>query len=188
MLTLLEKEPLLSQGIEKIVGQIWQNAESDPSLHLYAILDAARDTRIHSRFVENRVSALSLFRGDKALELATVAPYLVALQRDADLTEWFFQYGWGNSWGIIIEASVGLSDLKRHFQNFIMVYDDTGKPVYFRFYDPRVFRVYLPTCNAAELETIFGPVNAYYVEDEEPNVLIHYSLADHQLVERKIRR
>ena len=42
---------------------------------------------------------------------------------------------------------------------------------YFRYYDPRVLRVYLPTCNARELQTVFGPVLRYLVEDEKPTGL-----------------
>ncbi len=64
---------------EKIINQIWQNAETDPSLQLYAILDAARDTRIYSRLAESELEVASLFRGEKAQELAAVAPYLVSL-------------------------------------------------------------------------------------------------------------
>jgi hypothetical protein len=172
---------------EKIINQIWQSAEADPSLHLYAILDAARDTRIYSRLAEGEVEVASLFRGEKAQELAAVAPYLVALYRDDAFTDWLFTYGWGNSWGIIVESSVGLADLRRHFQSFIMVYDEDGKPIYFRYYDPRVFRVYLPTCNESELATVFGPVSSFYVEGEEPDTLMHYALADGKLVERKVQ-
>jgi hypothetical protein len=68
-----------------------------------------------------------------------------------------------------------------------MVYDPQGKPLYFRYYDPRVFRIYLPTCNESELKIVFGPVNSFYVEWEDPNWLIHYVLADGKLVERKVR-
>jgi hypothetical protein len=130
----------------------------------------------------------SLFRGEQARELATVAPYLVHLLRDDPFTEWLFTYGWGNNWGITIESSAALSmgELRRHFQSFIMVYDPVGKPLFFRYYDPRVFRVYLPTCNESELKTVFGPVNAFYVEAEDSGYLMHYSLAEGKLVDRKV--
>ena len=67
----------------------------------------------------------------------------------------------------MIESPAGLRELGRHFQAFIMVYDPQGKPLYFRYYDPRVFRIYLPTCNESELKTVFGPVNSFYVEGED---------------------
>ena len=43
-----------------------------------------------------------------------------------------------------------------------------GRVVNFRFYDPRVFRVYLPTCNEAEAEFVFGPFESFFLEDEDP--------------------
>jgi hypothetical protein len=172
---------------EKIIHQIWQGIEADPLLQLYAILDAARDTRIYSRLAELEAEVASLFRGEQAQELAAVAPYLVPLYRDDAFTHWLFTYGWGNSWGVFVESPVGLADLRRHFQGFIMVYDEDGKPLYFRYYDPRVFRVYLPTCSEAELKTVFGPVSSYYVEGEKPDSLMHYALADSKLVEREVQ-
>ena len=48
---------IMSQEMEKITAQIWQSADSDPSLQLYAILDAARDTRIHSRLAESGIGS-----------------------------------------------------------------------------------------------------------------------------------
>jgi len=46
----------------------------------------------------------------------------------------------------------------------------------FRYYDPRVLRIYLPTCNAGELSTIFGPITGYIVEDADPWTLLRFSL------------
>jgi len=172
---------------ENILSQIWQGADSDPSLYLYAILDAARDTRIHSRLFESGIEAVSLFRGDQAVEIADVAPYLVPLNREDSIAEWLFTYGWGNSWGITIESPAGLRELGRHFQALIIVYDPRGTPLYFRYYDPRVFRTYLPTCNELELKTFFGQVNSFYLEAENPDYLIHYAFVGGRLVERKVR-
>ena len=64
------------------------------------------------------------------------------------------------------------------------VYDDKLRPVYFRYYDPRVFRVYLPTCNREELETIFGPAVKFFAESEDADSLIEYSLMEGKLNQR----
>lgn len=176
-----------SQGPGRIIDQIWQASDTDPSLRIFALLDGARDTRIYSKLAESKVEAVSLFRGQQAEELAMVAPYLVPISREGPLTEWLITYGWGNNWGILIEAPIALSELRRHLQSFVMAYGPDGKPMFFRYYDPRVFRVYLPTCNESELKTVFGPVKAFYVEDSNPGFLMHYSLAAGKLVERKVR-
>ncbi|MDR3555094.1 MAG: DUF4123 domain-containing protein [Syntrophobacteraceae bacterium] len=177
----------MSEDVGKIENQLWQSVENDPYLKLYAILDAARDSRIHSHLVESGVEAFSLFRGDKARELADVAPYLVPLHRGEDLVRWLLTHGWGNSWAIMVESSVDLKKLRRHLQAFVMVYDPQGKPLYFRYYDPRVLRIYLPTCRESELKTLFGPVNSFYSEAEDPAYLVHYAFAGGKLVERRVR-
>ena len=56
------------------------------------------------------------------------------------------------------------------------MHDPTGKPLLFRYYDPRVLRVYLPTCNAEELKTLFGPVQAYIMEDESGAAMLRFRL------------
>ena len=63
-----------------------------------------------------------------------------------------------------------------------MVYNEDGKPLYFRFYDPRVFRVYLPTCNESELEIIFGPVSRYLVESEDVGEMAEFFCPDKKLI------
>jgi hypothetical protein len=45
----------------------------------------------------------------------------------------------------------------------------------FRWYDPRVLRVYLPTCTENELDMLFGPLSSYFVEDGEHARLNVYS-------------
>ena len=67
-----------------------------------------------------------------------------------------------------------------------MVKNEGGKSIYFRYYDPRVLRVYLPTCNEGELDVIFGPVLRYVVEGEDAKTMIEYSRIDRKLVPRAI--
>ena len=67
---------------------------------------------------------------------------------------------------MIVLAPADLRTMRNHFRKLLTVYDPNGKPLLFRYYDPRVLRVYLPTCNAEELATIFGPINSYLLEDE----------------------
>ena len=64
--------------------------------------------------------------------------------------------------------------------------DEDGKSLYFRYYDPRVFRVFLPTCDREQLGTMFGPVGRYYVEGEKSDSLVQYSLRDGKLIQEDI--
>ena len=46
------------------------------------------------------------------------------------------------------------------------VADEDGQTFFFRFYDPRVLRAFLPTCSPSQLTDFFGPVRAMIVESE----------------------
>ena len=62
----------------------------------------------------------------------------------------------------------------------------SGRILIFRYYDPRVLRVYLPTCRLDELQTVFGPVTSYLVESENGDGLIEFAFDGIQLRERRI--
>ncbi|MCK7510897.1 MAG: DUF4123 domain-containing protein [Desulfobacterales bacterium] len=80
-----------------------------------------------------------------------------------------------------------LNPLRTHFRRFLMVHDSDGKPLYFRYYDPRVLRVYLPTCTSQELKTVFGPVESFLVEDEDGRSAIRFRRASGALQEERLQ-
>ncbi len=147
---------------------------------MYAIVDTAREEAIYGKLVHSRIEGACLYRGQEATELADVAPYLVKLNKDDAFTDWLFENCWGNSWGIFLESSLELPELKRHFRKFIMIYDEEGKSLYFRFYDPRVLRVMMPIFDDDQVKQFFGPVERYLVETEEEDELVIYMLKNDQ--------
>jgi len=58
--------------------------------------------------------------------------------------------------------------------------------LFFRFYDPRVMRGYLPTCSPKQLAEFFGPVDFYIAEGEAPARAHAWSLSDGQLVAQSL--
>ena len=110
--------------------------------------------------------------------MAEMAPYLAVLVPNSPFTDWLFGNGWGEHWGIFGSAKGDLPALRKHFRKFLMVYDEAGKSLYFRYYDPRVLRAYLPTCNPEELKTVFGPVESYLAEDDEPSSGLSFALVN----------
>ncbi len=145
-----------------------------PGAMVYAVLDGASIPDLPSALARWQVESLCLFRGELDPDLAQAAPYLTVVQPETPFTEWVLQEGWGKHWGIFAISNTNFRTLRQHFRSFLMVYTPDGKPVYFRYYDPRVLRTYLPTCNARELRTVFGPVLRYIAEDKDPNVLLRF--------------
>jgi hypothetical protein len=142
---------------------------------LYAVLDAARDEKVLELLKEEIEPYQSLYEGDKARELAEAAPYLVRLPPTSALLETLVREAWGESWGIYLTCNWPLTDLRKHLRRFLMVELEGEGQVYFRYYDPRVLRVFLPTCTADEAAQFFGPVRAFLTEDKVPELLHKFS-------------
>lgn len=152
-----------------------------PEQHVYAVLDGASVPNLLPLLAEHEVEHVCLFRGELDPELAQTAPYLVLLPEQSPFTRLLLGQGIGNHWGILIISAADFRSLRMHLRKFLMVWDPDGKPLYFRYYDPRVLRVYLPTCNTHELRTVFGPVNAYFAEGEKPDVLLRFAFSGKSL-------
>lgn len=136
-------------------------------LHLYALVDGARDERVAPMVRGFGAQQRCLFDGELHPALAAAAPYIVALDLKAAATRALLAAAWGQAWGVFVVAPAGLDTLRHHFRKFLRVVDEDGRPLVFRYYDPRVLRLYLPTCTEGELELVFGPVREFLIEDED---------------------
>jgi hypothetical protein len=151
-------------------------------INAYAILDGASIPGLLDQlYAEPRPDFVCLFRGELAPDIAEVAPYLVRLNPAEPVTRWIMSAGWGQHWGVFALTRAAINPLRRHFRQFLMVKDPAGEPMYFRFYDPRVLRMFLPTCNREELRSLFGPIQAFLGEGELPEQMIRSCLEEGQL-------
>lgn len=173
-------------AVENIVRAINQNLFSQEVAGVYAILDGASVDGLLMNLYNLQPEYFCLYPGELKPDMAEVAPYLVHLQAGSEFTQWVIDQGWGNHWGIFVVSQANLRTLRQHFRKFIIVYSD-GQPLYFRYYDPRVMRLYLPTCNAEELETIFGPVDYYLVESDDASIALRFQLVSGSLRQEKVQ-
>ncbi len=147
-----------------IERQLWPPGAAAASV--WAVLDLARDRRIHAALIESRLEFLCLYAGAIPRELELAAPHIVELLPGHRLVRRLFGEGWGASWGVCARLQ-DATLLRHHLRKLLKVRDEAGRSLLFRFYDPRVLRSYLPTCTADELREFFGPVAAYYTESAE---------------------
>jgi hypothetical protein len=159
--------------IDLVIQYLW----GDSVELCYAVLDGARDPRVHPAVIQAELPHRCLFSGALGKELTEAAPYLVQLKRGAEGTRSLLRLGWGQSWGIYLTSAADIEQLRRHLRRFLRVEDERGKRLFFRYYDPRVFRTYLPTCDEGELATIFGPVTRFMAEAPTPGQMLVYRRA-----------
>ena len=155
---------------------------------IHAILDAARMGSAMATAKELTDEHSSLYKGESMEKLADFAPYLFMVSGQSAFTTWVTAQGWGDSWGIYLESSANPADLYHHFRKFLLVRTEAGKELYFRFYDPRVLRQFLPTSDAYQLTAFFGPVRYFLLEDADPDFAVRYWLEARTLRQQRLTR
>jgi hypothetical protein len=146
---------------------------------VFTIVDGAQDRRIYGAVDGSRQDRSSLYSVDRRWggqdlpwQLLMAGPYLVELDPDELFTRYLLRNGWDRHWGIFFRSDADMQKVRRHFRDLLVVRDEKGRKLMFRYYDPRVLRAYLPTCLPGELRTIFGPVNVYLVPGDDPETVI----------------
>ena len=114
----------------------------------YALLDAAKATNLVDRLNASGLEFRCLFKGQAEQELSEVAPYLVSLREDDNLTRTLFTgpkgcHGlWHSEPGIFLRSPLKLETLWQHLRRFTRVQNSSGKWYYFRYWEPAVARSY----------------------------------------------
>lgn len=160
-------------SVERVLDALWPPG-LPARMSVFAIVDGARNDRIYGAVHGTYLPKDCLYSGDLPWQLQMTAPYLVQLERDDRFTKFLITSGWGDSWGTFLRTETGIKQLRRHLREFLRVRDESGRRLVFRYYDPRVLRVYLPTCWPAELNTFFGPVSAFVMEGESPGEILEF--------------
>ena len=142
---------------------------------LYVLLDAAREPDVLKFIFESKEEYQSLYEGATGAQLAHFAPYLVRIPEKSALLEKLVHQAWAKSWGVYLTCAQPLKDLRTHVRRFLMVKLPDGKQVSFRYYDPRVLRIFLPTCTADEIGQFFGPVKQFLIESEDPKLALRFT-------------
>ena len=172
---------MTSNRVANTIKYLWKQTRRIEDGYLYAILDCARNDDIYPMLQRSSVEKRCLFDGAIAYELTVAAPHIVRFHRGSKMLRWLVEIGWGRGWGVFFTSAAHLIPLRAHFREFFVACDEKGKVFYFRFYDPRVMRIYLPTCVEKELKTVFGPVAAYLMEEKNEEEIGEYRFENSRL-------
>ena len=80
----------------------------------------------------------------------------------------------GKQLGIFLKCDTRIQTLRRHLRGFLTVRGPSGNKLLFRYYDPRVLRVYLPSCSSEDLRTVFGPIERIWTEGEPAEKVVEF--------------
>jgi hypothetical protein len=128
----------------------------------------------------------SLFLPEVRGSLQHVAPSVFRVDaRSKFLDRWAERLG--NNAGILLISAATPEALQEHLRRTFVVMDESGQEYFFRYYDPRVLRVFLPTCSSQQLVEFFGPVDEFIVERETGDLMSRFRCAGGELVEDQLR-
>ncbi len=162
---------------------------------LFTVIDAAREGTAADFLPTSRLRHQRVFEDEAADPPALHIPILVELGQanspdvGADtqtFLETLLRSAWGKSIGIFCTSPSPFEDLLDHFRSFLLMRTKAQGPFYFRFYDPRVLRAFLPTCEPQELRAIFGPVASYLVESERSDMMLAFSAGADRLITAQV--
>ncbi len=127
---------------------------------LFAVLDSCFQRSVRKKATELGAGrAISLYQGGPEACFENAAPFLFHL--DTNTFDWLGESLWNTPWGILIYADAGFQALRTHLRGFLRVTGTDRQQYLFRFYDPRILRAFLTSCNDAELAQFFGPVRGF---------------------------
>jgi FHA domain/Domain of unknown function (DUF4123) len=135
-----------------------------------AVLDPLRDARIPAFLDASGEQFIPLDDGLR------VAAYVVQLPPHARLLDVLIKDGWSRGWGFYCTSTGGIEEICTHFRNFVTLYTPTGRPLTYRFWDPRVLRASAPAFLPQEAADFFGPLTRVVVEGEKAEMAVEYSL------------
>jgi len=164
----VDTSPEAQARAQKTLDALRTEARGAP---LLAVLDAAQGDRIVELLRESVDTYRSLYDGIQEVAMEDAAPYLVKFSERSRLLERLIQEGWGKSWGVYLACRSSFADVRRHFRRFLFVEEfETRERMYFRFYDPRVLRSFLPLLTPRQTVELFGEIETFLIEGKKGEV------------------
>jgi hypothetical protein len=170
-------------GLDIVERQLWPRGSNRDA---WMIVDPARDRKIYWDLTNSHMDYTCLYSGDIPEAVEAVAPHLVQLEYQDSATRDFIKRAWGKSWGVFLNCESSMHRLRRHLRTLLLVNDWRGRRLLFRYYDPRVLRVFIPTCKSDELKLLFGPIARFATESESGDSLLTFDFSRGRLVSNTI--
>ena len=160
----------LTAAEEGLVSMIRESAN-------YVLLDGAIDAGVLEVLKTGGAFFQSLYEGEQAASVAHVGPYFVDLKGAPELLSHVVQRGWGRAWGVWLHTSQSFAEARHQLRRLLTVRSPEGRSLLFRFYDPRVLRVFLRTASEEQRRVFFGSFDIFLLEGSAAGEIIVLSLA-----------
>lgn len=149
--------------------------------HLYVLVDMSRGAPYAYSVPSWAGGFLSLYSGQSRIELAEVSPYIGIIEKTEDFLEEMLENSSVRSSLVLLSSAEELDLVRAHLRKFLTIALESGALMYFRYYDPRILRDFLPTCDSKQLREFFGPIDAFGVQGDVNKGWLIFSLRNGEL-------
>lgn len=164
------------------ITQIKQKIFPKNDNYLYAVIDGASCPELRFKIYDWEPESSCLWSGDLEPDLEEVAPYMVQLEPNSAFTDWLIKEGWGNHWNIFVESPLDPKAFRKQIRKLLLVRSPEGKSLVFRFYDPRVMDIFVPTCDEEQLEELFEGLSFIYLQSVDSGDFKKFSFDGQALI------
>jgi len=148
---------------------------------VYAVLDGALNEELFFTLTVmlNELPYISLYVGEDRENLEEVAPYLVELEKESELTDWILK-NYNEEWGFFIQSPHDLETIHEELYQRAKIKDETtNQNIFIRFYDPRATEKYIKLQTKEELEELFEIApTIFYANSENKEFINRVTLKD----------
>lgn len=135
--------------------------------HLYAMVDATREPFLVRPMLEAMSKDVAcLFKGLATEAFGDRTAWVAKINEGEWILDWLIEDGWGVRLASYIASPLPLEPLMTHLRRFTKVEGPDGRQHFFRFYDPRVMRQYLPVFDDRQHARWFAGIAACLIEDD----------------------
>lgn len=153
-----------------------ENIKYKKYIKTYVVIDAARIKKLTNELVAlTDIAYENLFTDEDAERLEEVAPYLIELKEEHDLTKWVYENVYGDLGAIFLHSNqeiVSIAEILRDYITTSIEVEHPKKPnefinskAYVRLYDPRVFFYFVD--NLDNKASFFEKISTVYVENKD---------------------
>jgi hypothetical protein len=158
---------LTSEKKQEVVSKLREEQGAGGSTRLYAVVDASRAPMIIPPALQAMTDKVAcLYRGNALEEFGDDTAWVAEMTSDESVLQWLVDKGFGKRWSIFLRTSHVLENVVRHLRKFTMVRDSEGTVHFFRYYDPRTLRQYLPVLTAEQAAVFFKGIECFYCEND----------------------
>ena len=138
----------------------------------YLLLDSNQIPDLYPRLYElaQLTTPHSLYLTTQYAALAQSGPVLAAVEPNSALAN-FFAEEWQEKAGVWLESEADEAVLVAHLRSLIHVELEGEVTAFFRYYDPRIARLWLANLPAAERDRLMGPVRLIRLPNEDGSSL-----------------